>query len=110
MPNRRKPSALDPFGMGANAWNLAYLMAEAQAVIGMRLLGMAGVFPVGPTENKRMVSEKVSALTESQIAMWRETLTLQPVNTVLAAGIAPLRRKTRANARRLTKRALTTRI
>ncbi|MEL6564988.1 MAG: antifreeze protein [Pseudomonadota bacterium] len=109
MPARRRPSAFDPFDMSANLMNLTYLLAETQAVVGMRVLGMIGAFPVGPTENKRMVAEKISAVTESQVAMWQGALRLQPPQTVLAAGIVPLRRKTRANARRLTKRALTQR-
>jgi hypothetical protein len=99
----------DPFGFGRNMLNLTYLMAESQAVIGMRLLGMIGAFPVGPTENKRMVAEKVRAMGEASFAMWYSTLAMQHPNEVVAAGLKPFRSKTRANSRRLIRRGQTMR-
>ena len=37
---------------------LGMLALEAQAVIGMRLLGMGGAWPVGKNENRKMLAEK----------------------------------------------------
>ncbi|MBY5931771.1 antifreeze protein [Tateyamaria omphalii] len=91
--------------MVTNAYSLTYLALETQAVMTMRILGMAGLWPVTRSENKRMLDEKLSAMTEAQWAMWRASLGLGGPSAVLAAGLRPLRVKTRSNARRLGKRA-----
>ena len=95
-----------PFGYWANALELSYVMAEAQVVIAMRLLGMAGVWSVTPSEDARMVSEKVHALTKAATDAGRVALQGGTPDQITAAAIKPIRQTTRANARRLGKRGL----
>ena len=102
----RRQRAHDPFALGSYMLSLGYLAAEAQAVIAMRTLGMAGFWPVTKSENRRMVDEKLSALTQAQTAMWVKAVALAPPTEVMAAGLRPLRRTTRANAARLGKRGV----
>ena len=47
------------------------MLAEAQMVIGMRMLGMAGMWRVTPSENSRMVTEKTRAATQGAMAATR---------------------------------------
>ena len=94
------------YGYWGNAIELTRMMAEAQSVIGMRLMGMAGLWSVTAAEDKRMVAEKVQAM---QRASTDATFTLMRGGTpdqITAAAIKPYRQKTRANAKRLGKRGL----
>ena len=95
---------MTPFAVWSNTVQLGFLIAEAQAVIAMRLMGMAGMWSVTPSEDGRMVTEKLEALTQAGLAAQRAALTGKSPAAVTAAAIAPIRRKTRANARRLGKR------
>ena len=94
----------NPFAWWANAMEVGYVMAEAQAVIAMRMMGMAGVWSVTPAEDARMISEKVHALTKAGTDATRVALSGGGPEAVAAAAIRPIRQKTRANARRLSKR------
>jgi hypothetical protein len=79
------------------------MLVEAQTVIGMRLLGMAGVMPAARGENMRMVTEKQDAFAKSGMAAMRSMMAgHSPVQTYTAA-LAPIGRTTQANSRRLTK-------
>jgi hypothetical protein len=80
------------------------MMAEAQAVIAMRLMGMAGGWNVTSGENSRMVSEKAAAFTDAAMKMGFATMQGQRPDQVMLAALQPVRRKTRGNARRLSKR------
>ncbi|GHF40961.1 antifreeze protein [Seohaeicola zhoushanensis] len=80
------------------------LMAETQAVIGFRLLGMAGVWSVTATENRRMIEEKLPAFTESLVAATLAGSRGGSPAQVLHASIKPLRKRTRQNSRRLARR------
>ncbi|KPP83764.1 MAG: Conserved hypothetical phage protein (DUF2376) [Rhodobacteraceae bacterium HLUCCA08] len=82
-------------------WSLT--LAEAQAVIALRMMGMAGVWTLPPAERQRMVAEKVWAATRSLTDTHKALLRGAAAPAVLAAAIAPVRRKTRSNARRLAK-------
>ncbi|RYI13254.1 MAG: hypothetical protein EON48_12645, partial [Acetobacteraceae bacterium] len=44
------------------------MLTEAQMVIGMRMMGMMGLWRVLPSENARMSSEKMTAISKSAIA------------------------------------------
>lgn len=101
-----RSSGYSPLAWWANAMQVGLVMAESQAVIGMRLLGMAGIWSVTPSENARMVSEKVHALTKAASDSSMTLLRGGSPDAVAAAAIRPVRRATRANARRLTKRGL----
>jgi hypothetical protein len=80
------------------------MMAEANMVIAMRLWGMAGMWKVAPSENKRMLDEKSSAAMASGTAMVRAMAAGHGPAAVAMAGLKPVRAKTRANAARLAKR------
>ena len=97
-----KPSsASDLFGLTHELWHLA---VETQLVIAMRMMGMAGIWSVTPQENKRMVNEKVQAFTESGVAMGMAAMRFSRPEQIMAAGLRPLRVKTRSNSRRLSRR------
>ncbi|WP_225030015.1 antifreeze protein [Xinfangfangia pollutisoli] len=82
----------------------AMTLAEAQAVIAMRLAGMMGLWRVTPQENDRMLSEKLAAVRESSLAAARATMAGKSPAAVADQALKPYRRRTRANAQRLTKR------
>lgn len=86
------------------AMQMTAVTIEAQAVILMRIWGMAGLWNVTPQENRRMVTEKVTAALKSQQAAATALLAgRSPAQTVTAA-LAPIRKKTSSNLVRLTKR------
>ena len=97
---------VSPLQYWANGFQLGYLALEAQAVVSMRLLGMAGVWSVSPAEDARMISEKVYALTKAQTDAAKATLRGETPDRIAAPAIKPIRQKTRANARRLQKRGM----
>ena len=84
------------------------MMAEANMVIAMRVMGMGGMWRVNPSENARMVQEKTDAAIASGAAMTRAFLAGQSPAKVALAGMKPVRAKTRANATRLAKQGLGT--
>ena len=95
---------LNPGVYWASAMQFGLLAVEAQAVIGMRLLGMVGLWSVTGSENRRMVDEKAVALTKSMTNASAALLTGQTPNKIAEAAMRPLRQKTRSNYRRLAKR------
>lgn len=95
------PNAMDYWG---NAVQIGMVMAESQAVIGMRVLGMAGLWAVTPSENDRMVSEKVHAMTKGITDASLAAMSGKSPEQITAAAIKPIRQKTRANSKRLAKR------
>jgi len=96
----------DFFGYLENAVQLTHMMAEAQSVIGMRMLGMAGLWSVTAAEDERMVAEKVQAMQRASTEATYVMLRGGTPNQITAAAIKPYRQKTRANAKRLGKRGL----
>ena len=97
---------LNPVTAWANTLQIAFMAAEAQAIVSMRVLGMAGVWSVPPSEKTRMVSEKVKAMTKSNGNAVAAALRGGTPDEVFAAAIKPYRQQTRANTRRLTRRGL----
>jgi hypothetical protein len=63
------------------------------------MLRLAGGGPLAATEARRMISEKVSALGETQVRMLSALASGQ--NFDAAKAYAPYRRRVRANRRRL---------
>ena len=94
----------DPFAVWNNMFELGMVMAEAQAVIAMRVLGMVGAWPVPKSENRRMVSEKVHAVTKGITDASYAALRGSSPEAITAAALKPVRRATRGNARRLSRR------
>jgi hypothetical protein len=75
--------------------------AEAQQVIGMRMLSLAKGGPSAALEAQRMISEKMLAFWATQTAIgW--ALTRGP-SVAARKATAPYRRAVRANHRRLTR-------
>ncbi|MEM6887896.1 MAG: antifreeze protein [Pseudomonadota bacterium] len=99
----RTPSVFDYW---RSAMQFGMIMSEAQAVIAMRMMGMAGIWSVSPSQNTRMVTEKVHAFTKSVTTAGLVTMKGDPPARVTRAALASIRRKTRPNTRRLSSRGL----
>jgi hypothetical protein len=97
---------ITPMGYWVNAMQMGWVMAEAQGVIVMRAMGAMGVWSVPKTENSRMVNEKVFAFLKGGTDASLAALAGKRPDVVAALAIKPIRQKTRANHRRLTKRGL----
>jgi hypothetical protein len=80
----------------------AQIMAESQTVIALRLSGLAGFWPMGGAEAARMVTEKLTAGNHAAQAALRAGLAGGSLPVIALAAMQPVRRRTRANARRLT--------
>jgi hypothetical protein len=93
----------DPFALWRLSVEVTQMTAEANTVIAMRMMGMAGLVPMHKDETARMISEKQDALAASGRAMSRAMMAGKGPTEVMAAGVRPMRTKTRANAKRLTK-------
>ncbi|RVW00036.1 antifreeze protein [Mesobaculum littorinae] len=83
---------------------MATMMAEAQMVVGLRCLGLAGVWAVAPGETQRMVSEKAPVFAQAGQDAWAKALSGARPDEVMAAWLRPISRKTHANSVRLAKR------
>lgn len=80
------------------------MLMEAQMVIGMRMMGMAGLWRVHPSENTMMSSEKVSALGQSAIATSQAIMTGKSPAFIAEAALKPISRRTKSNVKRLAAR------
>ncbi len=83
--------------------NTATMLMQAQSVIAMRMMGMAAVWTVSPSENTRMVSEKMRAGIKAGAAAHRSAMQGGSATDIAEAALAPVKRATAANARRLTR-------
>ena len=95
-----------PMDFWANAMQVGWVMAEAQGVIAMRMMGAMGVWSVPKTENSRMLNEKVFAFIKGSADASLAAMAGKSPDVVAALAIKPIRQATRANHRRLTKRGL----
>jgi len=86
-----------------NAMDMGVILVEAQSVIQMRLMGMAGLWSVDSKENSRMVTEKLEAMVQATTDVGQVTMAGGSPDEIAAAAIAPMRNATRANSERLTK-------
>lgn len=93
------PNPFDYFRVSVQA---AQIMAESQTVIALRLSGMAGLWPMGGGETSRMVSEKLAAGAHASRAALRAGMAGSSLPAIAMAAMKPVRRRTRANAKRLT--------
>ena len=84
--------------------DMMLLTWEAQMVMAMRIAGMAGWWSVVPSENARMVNEKAPAFAEAGAAAGRAMMRGADPATMLSVWARPIRRRTGANARRLSRR------
>ncbi|QFT58780.1 hypothetical protein FIU94_08075 [Sulfitobacter sp. THAF37] len=83
--------------------NTVLLALEAQTVMTLRLMAIGGLIPQKSGENDRMVAEKLPALTKSGIAAGKAMMKGQRPDQVMSAALTPLRRRVRANRKRLMK-------
>lgn len=88
----------------SNAMQLGMIGLESQAVIAMRVWGMGGLWSITDSELDRMVSEKSTAITQSYLNAGLAAFSGKRPDEILAEAIKPVRRKTRANSKRLAKR------
>ncbi|MBL9073488.1 antifreeze protein [Tabrizicola sp.] len=80
------------------------MLMEAQMVIGMRMMGLAGFWRVHPSENAMMSSEKVSAVSQSAIASSKAIMSGKSPSFIAEAALAPISRRTKSNVKRLARR------
>ena len=80
------------------------LFAEAQVVVTYRVLGMFGAWNVAPSEAARKISEKHDAFAASGSAAFAAAMAGRRLDQIFVSATRPLRRKTRANVLRLSKR------
>jgi len=80
------------------------MLAQAQMVIGMRVMGMMGFWRVLPSETTRMSAEKVAALGEATLASSRAMLAGKTPARIAEAALKPVSRRTSANVKRLARR------
>lgn len=81
----------------------AMMLHEAQMVVGLRLMSMAGMWSLAPSENHRMVKEKIEAACESGIAVSHAAMSGKRPAQVAEAALAPVARRTRSNVTRLSR-------
>jgi len=97
----RKATPLDLWKTGYELW---WLTAETQAVMAMRMMGMAGGWSVAKDEDLRMVIEKPEAFGRVVMATMTAVVSGQRPDQIVNAATKPLRHKTRANSKRLARR------
>jgi hypothetical protein len=83
---------------GFDAWRM---LAEAQTVVALRMMGMAGIWTLAEGETTRMFTEKQQAFAQSALDLTTAAMRGRPPEQILAAAVGPLGRATRANSRRL---------
>lgn len=84
---------------------MTQMIVEANFVIALRFWGTLGAWKMGKNETRRMLTEKIAAAQASGRAMTKATLAGATPGEVATAGLQPVRRRTRANAERLTRAA-----
>ncbi len=79
------------------------MLTEAQMIIAMRMMGMAGLWSVRPGENRRMMTEKLVAAQQSGMAASSAMMAGKSATEVAEAALASVARQTRANVTRLAR-------
>ena len=97
----RLPTPLEYWALGLRT---AQVIAEVQLVVAFRLMGMAGHWPVSPSETSRMVNEKAPAFLKAAGAATAAAMRGKRPDQIAEAALAPIGVRTRSNARRLSKR------
>jgi hypothetical protein len=75
---------------------------EMQSVIALRLMRLAAGGASGRSEASRMIAEKIAAAGEAQMAGASAVMTGRPGNAVAGKVLRVLRKRVRANKRRLS--------
>ena len=95
------PTPLDWYRLSLKT---AQMMSEAQMVVGYRMMGMMGLWAVTPSESRRMIEEKGPIFAKAALAAQKAAWAGKGADEIADAALAPIGRRTRANARRLGKR------
>lgn len=103
MPRRRR--APTPMDFWVTGFEAARLGLEANTVIALRTMGMAGLWAMKPAETLRMVAEKQAAFPASATAAGEALAKGHGPLDVARAAMRPLQAKTGPNARRLSRAA-----
>jgi len=82
---------------------MATMLAEAQTVVTLRMLGMGGAIATPKGENERMVSEKSDAMIDAYSAATKAALAGKRPDQIMSAAMTPLSKKVTANRKRLMK-------
>ena len=93
-----------PIAYWALGVRTAQMLAEANSVIAFRLMGMAGGWPVSPSENARMVLEKGPAFLRAYGEAATAAMKGSRPDEIAAAALRPISRKTRSNSKRLSRK------
>jgi vacuolar-type H+-ATPase subunit F/Vma7 len=93
-----------PMDYWTNVMQVGCVMAEAQTVIAMRLMGAMGLWSVEETENRQMLNEKLFAFAKGTTDAAFAAMSGKSPDVVTALAIKPIRQTTRANQRCLTNR------
>ena len=96
-------SDMTPAQMMAMNTKIAKLMIDTQAVMALRLMGMAGALPARSDENNRMVVEKGPAFAKAMTEVTAAAIAGKRPDQIMSAGIKPLQVKVSSNRKRLTK-------
>jgi hypothetical protein len=90
-----------------NSWNplfeAAQLGFEAQCVVALRLMRLAGGGRIAAREASRMVAEKAAAMVEAQLAAARAVAGLGRSRNAAQAAFGTYKRAVRRNRRRLSR-------
>jgi hypothetical protein len=78
------------------------LMTDTQAVITLRMMGMAGALPSEAGENERMISEKGPAFSQAVSDMTAAAMAGKRPDQVMAAGMSLLQQQVSNNRTRLS--------
>jgi hypothetical protein len=85
-----------------NSWMEAVRFStDVQRVMALRIMRIAAGGPDSATEAQQMISEKVSAFGECQMAIFTAVMAGQSLEAVAAKAYGPYERCVRANSRRL---------
>lgn len=95
---------MTPAQMFSLSLKTGMMLMEAQMVIGMRMLGMAGLWRVAASENSRMTSEKLSAVAQSATATSQAILAGKSPAVIAETALKPIARRTKSNVKRLAQR------
>lgn len=82
----------------------ARMLIEAQGVVTLRMMGMAGLIPSRADETARMVTEKQTAFAQSAVAGATALMTGRTPAQAYGAALTPIGKTTRANSKRLTRK------
>lgn len=83
---------------------LTTLMAEAQTVMALRLLGMSGIIPARHDENERMLGEKGPAMAKAFAAGSKVMMAGGRPDQIMLAAMTPVSSRVTSNRKRLMQR------